>query len=429
MATISGRTRAAHRLGFLFGALAALALLNPLPALAGYASIVVDAETGKVLHEANPDKRNHPASLTKMMTLYMLFEAMDQGKVTLDTRLKVSKRAAAMAPSKMGLAPGSTIQVRDAIPALVIKSANDVAAVVAENLGGGSEAKFSQQMTTKAHAMGMRNTVFKNASGLPNKGQISSARDMAILAQRLMTDYPQHYHYFSAGSFTYAGQTINSHNRLMQSYAGADGLKTGYTAASGFNLATSAKRDNRRIIGVVLGGTSAKSRDMHMASLLDNGFARMNGQPETLIAAPMLYDSPVDTVGEEVAVGDIDEAVFPEAEIAAATKAKSKARKAELASSWGIQVGAYGSRQRATEQATAALSKMMTLYPGADVKVQATTDAQGRTLYRAQIIGLTQDQTGFACQVADVKTKAGCKAVAPLKPLKVASAKPKTTAR
>ncbi len=422
MATITGRAQARYRLGFISAALALCALLNPLPALAGYASIVVDAETGKVLHEANPDARNHPASLTKMMTLYMLFEAMDQGKYTLDSRLKVSKRASEMAPSKLGLAPGSTIQVRDAIQALVTKSANDVAAAVAENLAGGSEARFAQNMTTKAHAMGMRTTVFKNASGLPNKGQISSARDMAILGKRLMMDFPQHYHFFGQDSFTYAGQVIKSHNHLMMSYAGADGLKTGYTAASGFNLAASAKRDNHRIIGVVLGGTSARARDTHMANLLDNGFARINGQPETLIALPMLYDQPDANSTEQVAVGDIDESVFPDPNVVKAqAKQQSKARKAELATSWGIQVGAYGSRDTATEQATQALTRMMTMYPKADVRVEAMKDSKGRTLYRAQVVGLTQDQTSFACQIADVKTKAGCKTVAPAKAVKVAT--------
>lgn len=411
MATASQRAFARSLQGFAFLLLAALAAALPLPAAAKYAAIVVDADTGKVLHEANADTRNHPASLTKMMTLYMLFEAVEQGRMTMDSKLKVSKRASAMAPSKLGLAPGSTITVRDAIQALITKSANDVAAVVAENLGG-TESRFSQQMTTKARGFGMLRTTFKNASGLPNKSQISSARDLAILSRRLMTDYPQHYHYFGIESFIYRGQEIRTHNNLLKNYEGADGLKTGYTAASGFNLATSATRDGKRLIGVVMGGTTARARDAHMANLLDNGFARLNGQPELLIAAPMLDDMPPLGAGEQVAVGDIDDSTFPGAP--ATPKKMSKARRAELSRTWGIQVGAYGSQQRALEQATLALTRVMTLYPRADVLVQPTRDSQGRTLYRAQVVGLEQEDVRMACQVADVKTKAGCKAIAPL---------------
>ena len=410
MATVSQRVRAQLRVGFFYSLLAGLFLALPLPAAAKYAAIIVDADTGKVLHEANADTRNHPASLTKMMTLYMVFEAIDQGRLTMDSKLKVSKRASAMAPSKLGLAPGSSITVRDAVQALITKSANDVAAVVAEHLGG-TESRFAQTMTTKARGFGMLRTTFKNASGLPNKQQISSARDLAILSRRLMTDYPQHYHYFSIDSFIYRGQEIRTHNHLLKNYAGADGLKTGYTAASGFNLATSAARSGKRLIGVVMGGTTGRARDAHMANLLDNGFAKLNGQPELLIAAPMLDDMPPLAANEQVAVGDIDENSFPGTP---APKKMSKARKAELARTWGIQVGAYGSRDRALEQATLALTRVMTLYPRADVLVQSTRDGQGRTLYRAQVVGLEQYETDMACQVADIKTKSGCKAVAPV---------------
>ncbi len=394
------------------GLLAAILLALPLPALAKYAAIIVDADTGKVLHEANADDRNHPASLTKMMTLYMLFEAVQHNRLSMDSPLKVSKRAATMAPSKLGLAPGTTISVRDAILALVTKSANDVAAVVAENLGG-SEGRFAQTMTTKARSFGMLRTNFKNASGLPNTSQISSARDLAILSRRLMVDFPQHYHFFSQSSFIFRGQEIQTHNHMLENYPGADGLKTGYTAASGFNLATSAKRDGRRLIGVVMGGNTARARDAHMANLLDNGFARLNGQPETLIAAPMLDDAPPLDAADKTAVGDIDENSFPAQ--APAIKKLSKARRAELAATWGIQVGAFGSRERAMEQASTALSRMVTLYPNADVLVEPTSDNKGRTLYRAQVVGMTQNDVAMACQLADVQTKVGCKSVPPVK--------------
>ena len=406
-----------QRLSMILGLMAGLLLAMPLPALAKYAAIIVDAETGKVLHEANSDTLNHPASLTKMMTLYMLFEAVEQGRMSMDTKLKVSKRAAGMAPSKLGLASGSSISVRDAILALITKSANDVAAVTAENLGG-TETRFAQLMTAKARDFGMLRTTFKNASGLPNKSQISSARDLAILSRRLMNDFPQHYHYFSQDSFIYRGQKIRSHNHMLENYPGADGLKTGYTAASGFNLATSAKRENRRLIGVVLGGNTARARDVHMADLLDNGFSRLNGQPETLIAAPLLHDSPPLGVSEQVAVGDIDENSFPANK--PASKKLSKARRAELARTWGIQVGAFGSRDRALEQASTALSRMVTLYPDADVMVEPIRDAKGRTLYRAQVVGLQQAQTAMACQLADVQTKSGCKALRPVAAVRTA---------
>ncbi len=410
MATVSSRLLARQSFGLIFGLLAVLLVTAPTRAIAGYAAIIVDADTGKVLHEANADVRNHPASLTKMMTLYLLFEAVESKRLGMDSKLKVSKRAAGMAPSKLDLAPGSTIAVRDAIQALVTKSANDVATVVAENLGG-SESRFAQTMTTKAHSFGMLRTGFKNASGLPNTSQISSARDIAILARRLMTDFPQHYHFFGQDSFIFRGQEIRTHNHLLGNYPGADGLKTGYTAASGFNLAATVKRDGHRIIGVVLGGKTAPARDAHMANLLDNGFARLSGQPETLIAAPMLDDAP--PAGVQVAVGDIEENSFPTDKTL--NKPMSKARKAELAQTWGIQVGAYGSREKAMEQASLALSRMVTLYPNADVQVTAIRDSKERTLYRAQVVGLTQSDVVLACQVADIKNKAGCASVPPVK--------------
>ncbi len=245
---------------------AVLLIVLPSAAVAAniYASIVVEAETGRVLHEAYADSKRYPASLTKMMTLYMLFEALEQGKLTLDTPMKVSRRAAGQAPTRLGFAPGSTVTVVDAINALVTKSANDVAAVVAEHLAG-KEYLFAVKMTKKARAVGMSKTTFRNASGLPNSKQVSTARDMAILSARLFKDFPQHYSYFSRPKFTYAGKTYCSHNNLLSNYEGADGIKTGYTRASGFNLAASAERNGgHRLIGVVLGGRSVRTRDRHI---------------------------------------------------------------------------------------------------------------------------------------------------------------------
>ena len=241
---------------------------------ARYASIIVDAETGEVLRSRKADTLRYPASLTKMMTLYLLFEALENGRVSLDSRLKVSKRAARQPPSKLALGAGSTIRVEDAIRALIVKSANDIAVVVAEALGG-TEAKFAGQMTRKARALGMSRTTFRNASGLPNRDQRSTARDMSRLARALMWDFPRRYHYFDDQRFRYRGREHRTPNRLLSRYRGLDGIKTGYIRASGFNLVASAERDGRRIIAVVLGGKTSRSRNAHMANLLDLGFERL----------------------------------------------------------------------------------------------------------------------------------------------------------
>lgn len=236
-----------------------------------YASIVIEADTGYVLSEKNPDKKLYPASLTKMMTLYLTFEALEQGKLQKYSRLPVSKRAAFQEPSELGLTAGTSIRVEDAILGLVTKSANDVAVVLAEGIGG-SETRFAAMMTAKAKALGMANTRFVNASGLHHPSQVSSARDMARLGQALIKDFPSQYRYFSTSSFTFAGKTYGNHNHLMKTYKGMDGLKTGYVYASGYNLAASAKRDGTRLIGVVFGGRTAKSRNDHMAQILDAAF-------------------------------------------------------------------------------------------------------------------------------------------------------------
>lgn len=252
-----------------------------------YASIVIDAESGQVLHAENADRQAFPASLTKMMTLYMAFEALDLGTLKMSQPLTVSRRAAGMAPSKLGLRPGQTILVKDAVMTLITKSANDIAVVIAEALAG-SEADFARLMTKKAQALGMTQTVFRNASGLPNKQQLSTARDMARLAQSLLRHFPDYYKLFSTRSFTYKGRTFPNHNRLLRTYSGTDGVKTGYTHASGYNLVASTVRGNRRLIAVVFGGKTSRSRDKHMAKLLDRGFAtiRTATQIEPLPSAP-----------------------------------------------------------------------------------------------------------------------------------------------
>lgn len=239
-----------------------------------YASIVIDADTGVVLHQRHADKKLHPASLTKMMTLLMVFEALENRKIDLNSRVRISNKAAQQIPSKIGLKAGSSIRMEDAIYSLVTKSANDIAVAVAEHLGG-SESRFASQMTNRAKQIGLTRTVFRNASGLHDPRQISTARDMAKLGRYLLKRYPHYYKYFSTRNFMYQGKNYHNHNRLIGTYNGMDGIKTGYINASGFNLVASAKRGNTRLIGVVFGGRSSVTRNNHMVKLLDNGFKKL----------------------------------------------------------------------------------------------------------------------------------------------------------
>lgn len=239
-----------------------------------YAAFIVDSDTGKILHQENANQLRYPASLTKMMTLYLLFESLKKGTVTMDTKFKISANAASRPQTNLSLRGGDTIRVRDAIPALVIRSANDVAVVVAENLGG-TESRFAQIMTTRARQLGMTRTLFLNANGLPNPKQHSTAKDLAILGIALKKHYPQYYHFFKQKSFVYNGRTYLTHNNLVNTYAGAEGIKTGFINASGFNVVTSVKRPQGNIIGVVMGGTTSRTRDAQMAKLLDNGYSKL----------------------------------------------------------------------------------------------------------------------------------------------------------
>src|SRR3954452_21149769 len=264
------RTGARHGLrGGMFGFVAALFTISGGPSHAApYADIVVDANSGTVLHSTNPDAQRHPASLTKIMTLYLLFEQLEAGKLKLDSPLQVSKEAAGQMPTKLGLKPGSTLAVEDAIKGMVTRSANDAAVVVAE-ASAGDEDDFAKLMTRKAHALGMSRTVYKNASGLPNDDQVTTARDQATLGRAIQERFPKYYRYFATSSFQYRGQRIGNHNRLLGKVAGVDGIKTGYTRASGFNLVTSMRRGPRHIVGVVLGGSSGSARDARMRTLIE----------------------------------------------------------------------------------------------------------------------------------------------------------------
>lgn len=278
---------------------------------AGFAAIVVDAKTGKVLDDENPDALRHPASLTKIMTLYMLFEQIEQGKISLKSRLSVSEYASERPPSKLGLQEGTTIAAEDAIKALVTRSANDVAVVIAEHIAGDEE-KFAALMTQKARALGMTRTVFKNASGLPDREQVTTARDMATLGRAIQDRFPSLYRYFSTRSFVWRGRVIANHNRLLGRVAGVDGIKTGYTNASGFNLVTSVRHKNRHIVAVVLGGRTGASRDNYMRELIsDNLDDAFTGNR----TAPLVVEAPA---AKPQRVAQVQQPARPEKNVQAA---------------------------------------------------------------------------------------------------------------
>ena len=249
------------------GTTAPLAYASPGERDGRYAAIVVDAASGRTLHAESADEVRYPASLAKMMTLYILFGEIENGRLGMDSELAVSANAAAQPASKLGLKAGSTIRVADAIGALCVKSANDVATVVAENIAGSEEA-FAERMTRTARSLGMRSTAFRNASGLPDPAQVTTARDMAVLARALQTDFPRHYANFSHRTFAWNGKRYENTNKLLGEVPGMDGIKTGYTRASGFNLATSVRRGGRRIIVVVMGEGSSAARNAEVAALV-----------------------------------------------------------------------------------------------------------------------------------------------------------------
>ncbi|MDQ3564823.1 MAG: D-alanyl-D-alanine carboxypeptidase [Pseudomonadota bacterium] len=287
------RAGALARLPFIFALMVVgITVAQPLQAQPPYASIVVDARSGAVIHEFNADHRGQPASLTKMMTLYLVFEALEQQQLRLDQQLRVSAHASRMQATRLGLRRGQIIPVDDAILALITHSANDAAVVLAEALGA-TETNFARLMTVKARYLGMPNTRFYNASGLPDRRQYSCARDMVTLGLALLNDFPRHYPLFATKHFRYKGRFYRNHNHLLGGYAGSDGIKTGYVRASGFNLVASARRGDRRLLAAVLGGRSARSRDRQMVELLDAGFTSLAGvKAVASLAGPQALAAP-----------------------------------------------------------------------------------------------------------------------------------------
>lgn len=430
------------RLRSSLAALLVALILLPTGAWANpkYAAYVIHADTGDILFDRYSTKTRFPASLTKMMTLYMLFEAIEAGELELDSQMTVSKTASLRPASRLGLKRGSKIDVETAIQALIIKSANDVATVVAEELGG-SEAKFARQMTKRARELGMRRTTFRNASGLPNSKQRTTARDMAILSQRVVQDFPQYYHYFDDPSFSWNGTTYKSHNKVTKNFNGADGLKTGYTRASGYNLATTAERDGNRLIGIVLGGRSGATRNRHMEEILNNAFKSIEKRP-TLISSvhrvrpvPSLRPDRQPSEPDRMMLAALSAHETPAPERSSLPAVNVEARTApktilgrpdvtdELAllaaagdtdlledeapygegdadlsmiRDWIVQVGAFGTQPQAIAQIHATQETVRTVWGdvGREVNIAKRGEDQ---VYRARFTRLTEDEAMDSC--------------------------------
>lgn len=370
-----------------------------------YAAFLQDADTGAVLLAVDADEARYPASLTKMMTLYLAFEALQRGRLTEATRIRVSRHAAGMEPSRLGLRAGSTIRARDAIMALVTKSANDAAVALGEHLAGGSEVAFARMMTRKARALGMANTTFRNASGLPHPAQVTTARDMAMLSRALIRDFPRRYTYFSAAGFDWRGQRMRNHNRLLGEYDGADGIKTGYIRASGFNLAASAMRDGRRLVAVVFGGATGAERDRHVMALLDRGFDRIGREApaDVMIArrggSGLIASANAATLTPPVrATGQVRDNRARAAAIARpAPRPPAAAR-----SQWAVQVGAYATRASAQAAARRAATR------GGRVEVERVR-VRGSRLWRARVLGLSPAEARRTCRA----TRGPCMVLSP----------------
>ena len=374
----------------LAGALLSGLVTTPARAQIGserYSSIVIEVRTGRELSSVSPDEPRHPASLTKMMTLYMAFEALRDRRLALGTLVPVSPHAASMMPSKLGLVPGTRITVEEAILGLVTKSANDAASALGELLGG-DEMVFAQMMTARAHALGMSRTTFRNASGLPDPDQITTARDMATLGRRLVGDFPANYRYFSTPSLRFHGKVIQNHDHLLETYPGADGIKTGFITASGFNLVTSAMRSDVRLVGVVLGAARAIERDLHMAVLLNQGFEMLDVAPPALVAH---HEAP-----HPPGVPPLTPAAAPPVPTPAGRGSR-----------WAVQVGAFASEALARQAAANARK----LADTGQARVEPVV-IQGRTVWRAQLIGLSSAEASGTCNALS-KRKIVCAVLRP----------------
>ena len=370
-----------------------------------FSSIIVDGNTGATLSATSPDGVRHPASLTKIMTLYLLFERLDAGKMKLESELPVSAHAADQDPTKLDLRPGQTIKVEDAIKGLVTRSANDAAVVIAEAIGG-SEDEFAKMMTRKARALGMSRTTYRNASGLPNDEQVTTARDQATLGRAIQDRFPRYYRYFSTQAFNFRGHSITNHNHLLGNVEGVDGIKTGYTRASGFNLVTSMHRGNRFLVGVVMGGRSGGSRDGIMRNLLAENLSKA---ATTRTASAITERNPTDATTE---VADAEP--LPKAAPAPAAEVQEDAAPAST-DSWAPAMRTPASKV-AGSKVTAALAEATAAAPPSQAKPEPAPLSSGviRTQQIAAIPGASEPMKPV--KVKTVQVKAG--------PTKLASAAP-----
>jgi D-alanyl-D-alanine carboxypeptidase len=381
------------------------------------AAIVVDMNSGRILHEQASMTPRAPASLTKMMTLYFLFSYFRSGAVTPDSEFVVTPYAARQSPTKLGLKPGATIRAADAVNALVTLSANDAAVTIAENLAG-TEGNFAKVMTRKAQELGMMSTLFRNASGLPNDEQVTTARDMAILAQHLIRDFPEYYGCFQTKYFTYRGHRYRNHNRLLFGYKGTDGIKTGYTRAAGFNLTASVKRDDKHLVAVVLGGRTGSQRDAAMRSLLDTSFPKaVAGRVRPVEAAPLVASletpEPPPPVAKKrvfalASAGPAEPVSFSE-DAPAQAPARLAAPTAEVAAdptpiggakigngAYHVQVGAFTSQAEAESRLGEVQGRANTLLDGHQ-PIAVTFQKDETQWYRARFAGFSQDAAKSAC--------------------------------
>jgi D-alanyl-D-alanine carboxypeptidase len=376
----------------LLGIILAL-IVSVLPAEARppVASIVIDAQSGRVLEAHHADALHYPASLTKLMTLYLTFSALKAHRITLDTQFRVSRHAASQQPTKLGLLPGQRISVRDLILGIVTESANDAAVVLAEGLAG-SEPAFAARMTHEARMLGMTRTVFRNASGLPNREQVTTARDLARLARALQLQFPSRYHYFSVHDFRYRGREFRNHDDLIYYYHGMDGMKTGFTDAAGFNLVSSAVRNGRRLIGVVLGSSTPVYRDRLMVGLLNGAFER---------SAPIAEVAARGTASDGLAGGAhrIMSAFSPVASADAAPTPPQLRRAVPIRDRrrWSIQVGAFAHRSPALQLARKVVRADHRITPR-DQRIVAERERNGRPLFRLRYVDLDRWQAYAACQ-------------------------------
>lgn len=379
-----------------------LAVLRAAAASASVSSIMIDAKNGDVMYEMNADERRYPASLTKLMTLYITFNALENNHIKLTDKLKVSRTAAGRSPSKLGVRAGETITVKDAIMAVIVKSANDCATVLAEHFAP-TEADFAVLMTNTARKLGMKNTTFKNASGLPNSQQKTTARDMAVLAMAVYHHFPQYYKWFSAKSFQYKGRTIGGHNYILKTFAGADGMKTGYTAAAGYNIITSAKRSGKRVIAVTMGHNSVGERDKKVSRMMDKGLIHMQ---KGKIDIAMLTNEINGKATARPSATRLAAAKKTTTKTAAVRLAKAKNKPAAKAiqtasavsgGNYAVQVGSFSDYQRARNYALTVKNKLARKYAVHNIKVEKV-QAASKTVYRSKVTGLAKNDANIICR-------------------------------